>query len=121
MCDACCAHAMRVSCVVDCYNAVVTEHDRWSVMYAEAVSPQAVLNLYDTLDCKCKLCHEIVLLLFSGNRLMYILRVLYVDTWQNGTKFRDSLKVLWCCSHLVWLVFEGFIPIHTSFHSENFL
>ena len=24
----------------------------------------------------------------------------------------DGMKVLWCHSHFVWLVFEGSIPIH---------
>ena len=29
--------------------------------------------------------------------------------------------MLWCRSHLVWLVFEGSIPTCTCFHLENFL
>ena len=37
-----------------------------------------------------------------------------MHTWQNGTRCRDGVKVLWCRSHLVWLVFdfnfEGSIP-----------
>ena len=41
--------------------------------------------------------------------------------WQNGTRCRDGVKVLWCHSHLVWLVFEAFIPTCTCFPSENFL
>ena len=28
------------------------------------------------------------------------------------------MKLLWCHSHLVWLVFEGSIPTCTCFHSE---
>ena len=40
--------------------------------------------------------------------------------WQNGTRCRDGVKVLWCHSHLVWLVFEASIPTSTCFHSENF-
>ena len=28
-------------------------------------------------------------------------------SWQNGTRCRDGVKLLWCHSHLVWLVFEG--------------
>ena len=28
-----------------------------------------------------------------------------VHSWQNGTKCRDGVKVFWCHSHLVWLVF----------------
>ena len=40
--------------------------------------------------------------------------------WQNGTRCRDGVNVLWWCSHLVWLVFEGSIPTCTCFHSENF-
>ena len=30
------------------------------------------------------------------------------------------MKLLWCHSHLVWLVFEGSIPTCTCFLSENF-
>ena len=41
--------------------------------------------------------------------------------WQNGTRCRDGMKVLWCHSHLVWLVFEASIPTCTCFPSENFL
>ena len=43
-----------------------------------------------------------------------------VHSWQNGTRCRDGVNVLWCRSHLVWLVFEGPIPTCTCFHSENF-
>ena len=39
---------------------------------------------------------------------------------QNGTRCRDGVKVLWCCSYLVWLVFEGSIPTCACFHWENF-
>ena len=56
-------------------------------------------------------------------------------SWQNGTKCRDILKVLWCHSHLVWLVYEGsfstalvftqntffVIWIHTGLHGVNVL
>ena len=41
-------------------------------------------------------------------------------SWQNGTRCRDGVNVLWCRSHLVWLVFEGSIPTCAGFHSENF-
>ena len=40
--------------------------------------------------------------------------------WQNGTSCRDGVKVLWCHSNLVWLVFEASIPTCTCFPSENF-
>ena len=43
-----------------------------------------------------------------------------VHSWQNGTRCRDGVNVLWCHSHLVWLVFEGSIPTCACFHSENF-
>ena len=39
-----------------------------------------------------------------------------VHSWQNGTKCRDGVKVLWCHSHLVRLVFEASIPTCTCFH-----
>ena len=46
----------------------------------------------------------------------------YLCKWrQNGTRCRDDVKVLWCHSHLVWLVCEASIPTCTCFPSENFL
>ena len=39
-----------------------------------------------------------------------------VHSWQNGTRCRDGVKVLWCHSHLVRLVFEASIPTCTCFH-----
>ena len=43
-----------------------------------------------------------------------------IDGNMNGTRCRDGVKVLWCHSHLVWLVFEASIPTCACFHSENF-
>ena len=39
---------------------------------------------------------------------------------QNGTRCRDSVKVLWYHSDLVWFVSKGRIPTWACFHSENF-
>ena len=39
--------------------------------------------------------------------------------WQNSTMCRDGLKVFWCHSHLVWLVFEASIPSCTFFLTPN--
>ena len=48
---------------------------------------------------------------------MQILNQLYTS-WQNGTRCRDGVKVLWCRSHLVLMVLRG--PSHLClFHSEN--
>ena len=38
-----------------------------------------------------------------------------MHSWQNGTRCRDGVNVLWCRSHLVWLVFEGSIPTCAGF------
>ena len=43
-----------------------------------------------------------------------------VHSWQNGTRCRDGVKILWCRSHLVWLVFEGSIPTCACLHFANF-
>ena len=40
--------------------------------------------------------------------------------WQNGTRCRDGVKVLWCRSRLVWLVFEDFIPTCACLRLANF-
>ena len=44
----------------------------------------------------------------------------HIYSWQNGTRCRDGVNVLWYRFHLVWLVFEGSIPTCACFHSENF-
>ena len=43
-----------------------------------------------------------------------------MHSWQNGTRCRDGVKLLWCHSYLVWLVLEGSIPTCTCFQLENF-
>ena len=50
---------------------------------------------------------------------MHVESFLGVHSWQNGTRCRDGVNVLWCHSHLVWLVFEGSIHTCTCFHSKN--
>ena len=45
---------------------------------------------------------------------------LHSTFWQNGTRCRDGVKLLWCHFHLVWLVFESSIPTCACFHSETF-
>ena len=40
-------------------------------------------------------------------------------SWQNDTRCRDGVKVLWCRSHLVWSVFEDFIPTCACLHLAN--
>ena len=37
-------------------------------------------------------------------------------SWENGTRCRDGVSVLWCRSHLVWLVFEGSRTLTFSSH-----
>ena len=43
-----------------------------------------------------------------------------VHSSQNGTRCRDGVNVLWCRSHLLWLVFKRSIPTCACFHLENF-
>ena len=38
------------------------------------------------------------------------------NVWQNGTRCRDGVNVLWC---LVWQVFEDSIPTCACFHLES--
>ena len=39
-----------------------------------------------------------------------------VHSWQNGTRGRDGVKVLWCHSHQVWL---GFLKLEITFFIMN--
>ena len=59
--------------------------------------------------------------LVGVNRLSACRKFSWVHSLQNGTRCRDSVNVLWCHSHLVWLVFEGSIPTCACFPLENFL
>ena len=63
---------------------------------------------------------EYIVRLVGGNRLSACREFCGVHSWQNGTRCRDGVKLLWCHSHLVWLVFEGSIPTCACSHSENF-
>ena len=56
--------------------------------------------------------------LVGVNRLMFMKFLVCIASWENGTRCRDGVKVLWCCSHLVWLVSEGSIP--TVFVQKTF-
>ena len=45
-----------------------------------------------------------------------------VHSWQNDTRCRDGVKLLWCHSYLVGLVFEGSISLHVLvFIQKTFL
>ena len=84
-------------------NVIATEHGRYG------------------LSCTLQLCSTQALLsLYGMNRLMCMLRVCGVHSWQNGTRCTNGVKMLWCHSHLVWQVFEGSIPTCACFLSENF-
>ena len=39
----------------------------------------------------------------------------WVHSWQNGTRCRNGVNMLQCHLHLVWLIFEGFIPTCACF------
>ena len=54
------------------------------------------------------------------NRLSACTEFCDVRSWQNGTRCRDSVKVLWYHSHLVWLIFEASIPTCTCFLQKTF-
>jgi len=47
--------------------------------------------------------------------------VVHVFFWQNGTRCRDGVKILWWHSHLVWLVFEGSIPTCACLYLAKFI
>ena len=44
-----------------------------------------------------------------------------IRSWQNDTRYRDGVMVLWCHLHLIWLVFEGSIPTCACFHANFFV
>ena len=64
----------------------------------------------------CRLCATQL----PSTTLLYTQLTNTKHSWQNGTRCRDGVNVLWCCSRLVWLVFEGSIPTCACFHLKNF-
>ena len=102
-------------CVV-CWSLIVMLHVKfycrwtwqiWVIFYVYKTVEWAKLS---TLFIQC-----------IWNRLSACSEFCGVCSWQNGTRCRDGVKVLWCHSHLVWLVFEASIPTCTCFPSEDFL
>ena len=82
-------HALRVSCVVDCYNAIATEHGRNALSCIHKLwSAQAVQNLYGMLESK--VCHGIVLLLNVADILYVLVRKLSCDGKSNQTRIACS-------------------------------
>ena len=58
--------------------------------------------------------------LVGVDRLCACREFFVVHSWQNCTRCRDGVNVLWYRSHLVWLDFEGSMPTCACFHLENF-
>ena len=75
----------------------------WAVFYAEDCGVSNAEYLVHSVHMnRWSVCRE-----FCG-----------AHCWQNRTRCRDGVKVLWCHSHLV---FDSSIPTCACFHSENFL
>jgi len=54
------------------------------------------------------------------NRLSACREFCGVHSWQNGTRCRNGVKVLWYYFNLVWLVFEASIPTCACFLQKTF-
>ena len=87
-------------------NFIAAEHSRYGLSYVESCGVSSAE------------CH---VHLVGVNRLSACRKFFWMHSWQNGTRCRDGVNVLWCRSHLVWLVFEGSIPTCACFLLENFL
>ena len=85
-------------------NFIAAEHGRYgsSFMCRTVVSKAEYTFFIQCIMGRLSACRE-----FCG-----------VHSWQNGTRCRDGVKVLWCHSHLyiVRLVFEAYIPTCACFH-----
>ena len=65
-------------------------------------------------------CVKVLHHLLGVNTLICICHVCGVHSWQNGTRCRDGVELLWYHSHLVWLFFEvpslhALLFIHKTF------
>ena len=108
----------------------------WSALYAAVECMSSAESVWHMLECQ--FCCEL-LLLWTWHIWLFctvewpVLSVLLVcsyafwgefcglHSWQNSTRCRDGVKVLWYHSHLAWLVFEGSISTRAYFRTEKFL
>ena len=99
-----CMVCWSLSYVVKLYCFIAAQHGRYGSMEDSGVSNA-----------------EYLVHLVHMNRL-HACRVLWgVYTVNlNGTRCRDGVKVFWCHSHLVWLVFLGFHPYRHLFSFRKF-
>ena len=102
-----------------CRNCGV--HEQWWVCMVcwRNVIAAADMVVFYVEDCGVRNAEYRLVHSVHTNRLSACREFCGVHSWQNGTRCRYGVKVLWCHSHLVWLVFEDSIP--TSVHSENFI
>ena len=100
------AHALHSFCLQDLIRHVQLQL-HWSL--AQHNSPSMHINMHYTSST----AHPI------ASTLLYAQLTQGIADWQNGTRCRNAMKVLWYYSHLVWLVFKCSIPTCTCFHSEN--
>ena len=97
------------------------QHSYQKSMDNQIVSAVYQLSRYYTqfnLLTKCMSCEQAQKYLEAAKQWGKVTNTRY--SCQNSTRCRNGVKVLWCRSHLVWLVFEGSIPTCTCFNSENF-
>ena len=63
-----------------------------------------VLLLLNVADMECFLCETCGVSSAEYRvHLVSVSRAFFVHSWQNGTRCRDGVDVLWCCSNLVQL------------------
>ena len=102
--------AWRASYFVDGCIVVATECGRYSLSCTQKLwSKWAVLGLHDMLESQLRV-PPLYMCLFSFRKLycdLFLFR--NANSWQNSTRCRGGVKVLWCHSHLVWLGFVGSI------------
>ena len=104
---------------IPCWNC-----SAWAVLGLYGMWSSLLLNMADVGHLLCvrlEWTAEYLVHSMRTNRLSVCREFCGVHSWQNGTRCRDGVKVLWCHSHLVWLVFKASIPTCACFPSENIL
>ena len=78
------------------------------------------INMHNTLHAHQHAQHTAIPSPLPSSTLLCTQLTNTKPSWQNGTRCRDGVNVLWCRSHLVRLVFERSIPTCACFPLENF-
>ena len=114
-------HNTTHSMHIDMHNTLhVHQHAQHTPCTSTCTTHSMHINMHNTLHAHQHAQHTAIPSPLPSSTFLCTQLTNTKHSWQNGTRCRDGVNVLWCRSHLVRLVFEHSIPTCACFPLENF-